>query len=41
VGEHAQHLSDAVAAEIDSIWHEEITDRFGIENYQAMILALD
>ncbi len=40
-GEYAQHLSDEVSAEFDTIWQEEITERFGFQNYQMLIKALD
>ena len=41
VGEHAQHLSDDISAELDAIWHEEISEKFEFENYQALIDSLN
>jgi len=41
VGEHARHTSDKVVAEIDAIWLEEITKKFGYRDYRALTEALD
>ena len=41
VGEHRQHLSDGVAEELDAIWAEEITEKFGFETYDEMIATLE
>jgi hypothetical protein len=41
VGEHAQHLGDDISAEIDAIWREEISEKFGYTNYQALIASLN
>ena len=41
VGEHAQHLSDDIAAELDAIWQEEISEKFGFTSYQALIDSLN
>ncbi len=41
VGEHVQHLSDDIAAEIDAIWQQEISARFGFPDYQALIASLN
>lgn len=40
IGEHAQHLSDALSAEMDAVWQQEISDRFGFKNYRAMIESM-
>jgi hypothetical protein len=41
VGEHVQHLSDNIAAEIDAIWQQEISSKFGFPDYQALIASLN
>ena len=41
VGEHAQHLSQDIADELDAIWQEEITEQFGFADYASMISTLD
>jgi hypothetical protein len=41
VGEHVQHLSDNIAAEVDAIWQQEISSKFGFSDYQALIASLD
>lgn len=41
VGEHARHTSAEVAAEIDTIWLEEITEKFGYRDYRALTESLD
>jgi hypothetical protein len=41
IGEHAQHLSDNIAAELDAIWQQEISARFGFRDYQALIASLN
>ena len=41
VGEHVQHLSGNIAAEIDAIWQQEISDKFGFPDYQALIASLN
>jgi len=41
VGEHAQHLSDELSAEMDDIWQQEITDQWGYQSYQSMIDSLN
>lgn len=40
VGEHALHLSEDVSAEIDAVWRQEITERFGFQNYAALMNEL-
>jgi len=40
VGEHAQHFSDGLGAELDAIWQQEIADKTGFQSYQAMIESL-
>jgi len=40
VGEHAQHLSNDIAVEIDAIWQQEISERFGLQSYRALTEAL-
>lgn len=40
VGEHAQHMSDDISAELDAIWQEEITEKFGFQSYQALTESL-
>ena len=41
VGEHVQHLSENIAAEIDAIWQQEISGTFGFPDYQALIASLN
>jgi hypothetical protein len=41
VGEHVQHLSDDISAEVDAIWQQEISARFGFPDYQALIDSLN
>lgn len=41
VGEHKQHLSGEVSAELDAIWREEITATFGFETYADLAAALN
>jgi len=41
VGEHARYLSDDIAAEVDAIWQQEISARFGFPDYQALIDSLN
>jgi hypothetical protein len=41
VGEHAQHLSDDLSAEMDSIWQREIADKLDFQSYRAMIDSLN
>ena len=41
VGEHVQHLSDNIVAELDAIWQEEISEKSGFTNYQALINSLN
>jgi hypothetical protein len=41
VGEHVQHLSDNISAEVDAIWQQEISTRFGFPDYQALIDSLN
>ena len=41
VGEHVQHLSDDIADEIDAIWQQEISARFGFPDYPALIASLN
>jgi hypothetical protein len=41
VGEHKQHLSADVAAELDAIWSEEITATFGFETYADLAATLN
>lgn len=41
VGEHAKHLGDDVVAEIDAIWQQEISEKFGFSSYQALIASLE
>ena len=41
VGEHVQHLSDNIAAEIDAIWQQEISSKFGFPDYQSLIASLN
>jgi hypothetical protein len=40
VGEHALHLSEDVSAEIDAVWQQEITPKFGFQNYAALMNEL-
>jgi len=40
VGEHAQHLSDGMSAEINAIWQQEITAKFGFKSYHALAETL-
>jgi hypothetical protein len=40
VGEHVQHLGDDISAEMDAIWCEEISAKFGFPNYAALIDSL-
>ena len=40
VGEHSQHLGDELSAEMDAIWQEEISDRFGLQSYRSMIESM-
>jgi len=40
VGEHAQHLGGDISAEIDAIWQEEITEKFGFQSYKALTESL-
>ncbi len=40
VGEARTQLGSEVVAELDELWHEQITREFGFENYQAMIATL-
>ena len=41
VGEHAQHFSDELSAEMDAIWQQEIADNLGYRSYQSMIDSLN
>jgi hypothetical protein len=41
VGEHTQHLSDDLSAEMDSIWQREIADKLDFQSYRAMIDTLN
>jgi len=41
VGEHKQHLSAEVDAELDAIWREEITHPFGFDSYDDLTAALN
>jgi len=41
VGEHRQHLSDEITAELDAIWQQEITPRFEFPNYRTLIDSLN
>ena len=40
VGEHAQHLSDEISVEFDTIWQQEITQKFEFPGYKALIDSL-
>jgi hypothetical protein len=40
IGEHFQYLSKEVSDEIDNIWSEEISTKFGFDNYQVLIESL-
>jgi hypothetical protein len=41
VGEHSQYLSTEISNQIDEIWKEEISSKFGIESYQVLIESLE
>ena len=41
VGEHAEHLSNEISAEIDAIWQQEVSEQFGYATYKAMIDSLN
>jgi hypothetical protein len=41
VGEHAQHFSADISAEIDVIWQQEITAKFEFPSYRALIDSLN
>lgn len=41
VGGHAKVLSDAVLSDMDNIWREQITSRFGFETYEDLLSALN
>lgn len=40
VGEHARHLGEEISAEIDAVWQQEITAKFGFQSYRALIRTL-
>jgi len=40
VGEHTKHLDDDIAAELDAIWQQEITHKFGFADYHTLIDSL-
>ena len=40
VGQARQHLSEAVTNELDVIWHREITQELGFDDYASMIATL-
>jgi hypothetical protein len=41
VGEHAEHLSDEISAEIDAIWEQDISAQLGYATYKALIDSLN